>query len=422
MTPEENDNSSKNFSISRKPPLKVNLSSGTLSFRNASIRIESEFLRDCDALGNRPAIIKFAKARLTEESKQGIDIDALDDSEIDKVVEALFVYDKLEQPLLEIGSSIDKYVDARRRRRVELTESIREAMTPTFDALNRISELAKLNVPNLPDPSAIILKFPILPVKFPEFSKLFTTDFSKIVSDINLQVFESLRYIHDDWYRFEKESGYTRDEAVAVLKKFGWIVTTSISTDLLIEVIRAGKIENPSSSQIDQLFISYFQNGNHSAIWEMYEFWESSNISSDRLPILKNCISIMANDLLSDINVADAILPALIAQAEGIYTEFLEKNNYKATHKADYSGKENSYKKLSIPLVPAETKEVVDTLLFDQFLKSDNRDGSSLFNRHKIMHGKSTNYGRYDYLIKALLIIDFLVFCDMLISPDTETS
>ena len=51
-------------------------------------------------------------------------------------------------------------------------------------------------------------------------------------------------------------------------------------------------------------------------------------------------------------------------------------------------------------------------IFLDVLLQGSKRDSSLKipfnFNRHKIMHGESVRYGRKDYLIRAMMILDYL--------------
>jgi len=124
------------------------------------------------------------------------------------------------------------------------------------------------------------------------------------------------------------------------------------------------------------------------------------------MKIFRDCISALRS-ARSGSNPSNLVLPTLIAQIDGIKTEFMKQKglsdeqiqrNWKAWLKCQTS----SQRLLSA------ANDVLVSILFQKSLPGKPLEIPFTFSRHKIMHGEQYRYGRIDNTMRAFLILDFL--------------
>lgn len=124
----------------------------------------------------------------------------------------------------------------------------------------------------------------------------------------------------------------------------------------------------------------------------------------------------------SKTNAVNVVLPTLIAQIDGFLTDYLDSkiipydcgyDDFIQSGKIKKVRRKSQFKKYSLKALALNLNNLA-TYTFLNILFQHSQKGKPLktpfnFNRHKIMHGESTNYGRNGYLIRSFLLIDFLI-------------
>ena len=108
------------------------------------------------------------------------------------------------------------------------------------------------------------------------------------------------------------------------------------------------------------------------------------------------------------VNITNVVLPTLIVQAEGILKD--KTNFWNLKNEKGYKKLKTSYKNNSSKILPQDLQNLIDDIVID-YLFQDSRTGVPLknpfqFNRHKIIHGEVKKYGRKNYLVRIILLID----------------
>ena len=149
--------------------------------------------------------------------------------------------------------------------------------------------------------------------------------------------------------------------------------------------------------------------------------WKNKAILKKRVKILDDCVQALKSISCKKINKANILLPTLIVQIDGILTDYLELKHipWDCTYddfiqgkKIKRIGRKSQFQKNRTKLMTTQLDELANDI-FLNILFQGSQKGRPLktpfnFNRHKIIHGENVLYGRSDYLIRALLVIDFL--------------
>ena len=145
------------------------------------------------------------------------------------------------------------------------------------------------------------------------------------------------------------------------------------------------------------------------------------NLFQKRIKIIKDCIQTL-KEASNKTNAVNVVLPTLIAQIDGFLTDYLDSkgiaydcayDDFIQNGKVKKVGRKSQFKQnTSRALFSSLNDLAID--IFLNILFQGSQKGKPLktpfnFNRHKIMHGENIKYGRKGYLIRAILLIDFLV-------------
>ncbi|GAG91617.1 unnamed protein product, partial [marine sediment metagenome] len=229
-------------------------------------------------------------------------------------------------------------------------------------------------------------------------------------------IFENIgKYWTGVWDKYS----IAENQATPVLKKYKWFVAPSMSTDIIFYVMQLNKKQGRQDKAINKLFINYFSNNNWQNLEEMVESWNNCPIMRKRLKILKDCVQTLKKVPSQSINISHIILPVLIAQIDGILTDYLNSNNI--PWQCNYDdfiqqgqvrrvGRKSQFRINSPRVLTTQLDDIAKIVFLDILFQSSRQPVNTPFNfnRHKIMHGESVKFGRKDYLIRAFMVLDFL--------------
>lgn len=100
-------------------------------------------------------------------------------------------------------------------------------------------------------------------------------------------------------------------------------------------------------------------------------------------------------------------IPVFLAQAEGAFMEHFQNKLY-STREKTYLRKNSSFLKSINVMVESFENFIRDVLAKSYGIKDKIPEG--IFARNPILHGRTTNYGRKENSIKALLLLDYVSF------------
>lgn len=219
---------------------------------------------------------------------------------------------------------------------------------------------------------------------------------------------------YDFWEKFQQQYKIAEQEAIQILKKYKWFITLSLPLDFVYNVVKIGRKKGNQRKNINKLFVDYFCLNNFENLENLVEEWDDILIFKPRMKIFKDCTSVLKNSKRNT-NPSNLLLPTLIAQIDGIQTEFMELNglSFKSKKWKDKCGN-NVYHKQWFK-AQTSNDELLDlsnhiflNILFQNAQKGETLETPFTFSRHKIMHGEYINYGRIDNTIRAFMILDFL--------------
>ena len=222
---------------------------------------------------------------------------------------------------------------------------------------------------------------------------------------------------HKRFLEFQKEYNIAEEESVKVLRKYNLFITHSLPYNLIFDVIDIGSKKGNKSKEIIDLFYDFFSENNWENLDLIYKDWSQNILFKKRKKIVKDCIHVLKNSDKNTSNGINVVLPTLIAQIDGIGQDILElsgvhydsKTRHWICKNKKYTWKDAYKKKFKHDNYPSS--KLAHDVFLEVFFHQSNRgqDIPIQFNRHKIMHGENTRYGRKDYLVRALLIIDYLL-------------
>lgn len=226
-------------------------------------------------------------------------------------------------------------------------------------------------------------------------------------AELNKSVFEG---IGKNWLEFQNRYHIAESKAVLVLQKYKWFISPNMPIDFIFQVVQLGQRKGRQDSAINKLFVDYFSQNNWQNLEAIRKNWKKNPLFKKRSKIIHDCIKMLKTADIKT-NVANVVLPTLIAQIDGFLTDYLDSKNISCAR--TYAGRKSQFKENSSKPISSELNELANrtflNILFQRSQKGEPLKTPFNFNRHKIMHGESTNYGRNGYLIRSFLIIDFLV-------------
>ena len=212
------------------------------------------------------------------------------------------------------------------------------------------------------------------------------------------------------WEEFEKTYKISKEEAVQILKRYKWCISGSFPTTFLFSVVSVGKEPGNHRKEINQLFIEYFSRNNFQNLRRMVESWKNNSLFSPRMKIIRDALAIFMHSVNTRRNYYTVVLPPLLAQIDGIFSQILEKNGIDIRTLRGYREKKNRFSQIGRRIIDEELQNLMEDIFLNiLFERAEYGDMTTYsFNRHKILHGEYLRYGRKDNVLRAFLILDFL--------------
>ena len=225
------------------------------------------------------------------------------------------------------------------------------------------------------------------------------------------------------WAEFQRQYEVAEQKAVTVLQKYKWFITPSFPITFIFEVMQLDKESGRHDKAINKLFIEYFEAEDWQNLEMMVNGWRKSPLLKKRYKILFDCVVTVKRVGKEGVNEANVVLPTLITQIDGGLTDYLNSKGLQwgcayddwvdnETGKVRKVGRKTIFKnaKPKVLTTPLDdlANDIFLNILFQRSHKGEPLARPFSFNRHRIIHGESLNYGRKDYLIRAFMVLDLL--------------
>ncbi|KKQ12306.1 MAG: hypothetical protein US26_C0011G0005 [Candidatus Nomurabacteria bacterium GW2011_GWE1_36_71] len=251
-------------------------------------------------------------------------------------------------------------------------------------------------------------------VSLTEMSNRITETYKKTIEPINLMS-EQLRKMAaafsfepmlEKLREFSKEYDIAEEGAIKCMQKYKWFITANMPPSLIFEVYQLSLKKGNMTKEVNKVFEDFLFSNNYEGLDELLLEWKQW-IDPDRYKIIKDTFSVIKS-APKRVNITNVVLPTLIVQAEGILKD--KTNFWNLKNEKGYKKLKTSYKNNSSKILPQDLQNLIDDIVID-YLFQDSRTGVPLknpfqFNRHKIIHGEVKKYGRKNYLVRIILLID----------------
>lgn len=248
-------------------------------------------------------------------------------------------------------------------------------------------------------------------------------EFVSTLQEIDFDGFvQQYRNYIQEFNRLSKELKTNYDEVVKVFNKYKWFVPIDIPITFLWEILELSNMENPQE-KIDAHFFNYFAANDFEYLKILVKKWENSGkFKQKRMKIINDCLNVIINAREGEIPNS-LIMPTLIAQIDGIQTEYIlkdlfEMNGPRITLKSN--GTATKREKAWVHVI--EEMDAIDNsisslindailnVLFEGVNPGEPIKAPINFSRHKIMHGEYDylDYGTNSNTLRAFIILDFL--------------
>lgn len=310
--------------------------------------------------------------------------------EKNEIIKKLFYDPKDDLVFSNFHSALKKY---REKRIEELTKTINALVLPHITTVNKI-----LN--------SILPQMEIIQNWIDQNQKLFAN------------FFRAYQILEDSLKRYHT----TIEEANKILKKYKWFVSLSLPDSFYGAILEIESTGKNKKKKINKLFIDYFSGNNFKYLEELVESWKSHSRFKSRMRIFRACIQTLQRAKKGD-NPSNVIIPALIAQIDGIINDIVDsygiqydkKSRMWIDGKGNQSKKKDEAKKKLIQSLNEYSpigEYLLLEILFQEAYRGQKLSIPTTFSRHKILHGEYVHYGRKDNTIKAFLILDFLHYLE----------
>ena len=209
--------------------------------------------------------------------------------------------------------------------------------------------------------------------------------------------------------------------AARVLRKYKWFVTPSLPMPIVYEIVKLDGKQKRQDKAVNNLFVRFFRANNWRELEVMASGWKNKPLLRKRFKIIMDCLETIKIADKKGVNVANVVLPTLITQIDGLLSDYLKSKGI--VWDVDFDdfidrrgavrkvGRKTKFKLVKPKILSDRFDDLANDVFLNILLQSSRR-GRPLkfnFNRHKIIHGESVEYGRKDYVIRAFLILDFLI-------------
>jgi hypothetical protein len=198
-----------------------------------------------------------------------------------------------------------------------------------------------------------------------------------------------------------------------MLLKYKWFLTPSFPIQIIPIIYKVNKENGRKDTKINKLFVEYFGNNNWENLETMVRGWKNSCLLKKRYKILIDCVSLIKLSYKRQINGANVVLPTLITQIDGAFSDYLELRVEKPGR--SYQTKKTQFETNKPDILPNPYNDsafrIFTDILYQKYSGDKPLELPFGFNRHKIMHGANVVYGRKTYMIRAFMILD--LFSDL---------
>lgn len=226
---------------------------------------------------------------------------------------------------------------------------------------------------------------------------------------------KSNSYIFDTpnklWAESLRQLEVSEKEAARILRKYNLFISPNLPITFLGAIIRIDRESKKPVSDIRKLFLEYFREDGWNGLERHINKWDKNALFAGRTKIFRDCLAVIKLADPLKVNYCNVVLPTLVSQIDGIANDYMSIKGVVLANMT-YADKKKSFREKAA----VDNNRVMDEIAIDFFLNvmlKNTRQGQELqsplkLNRHKILHGENTKYGRSDYLIRALLTLDFM--------------
>jgi len=247
-------------------------------------------------------------------------------------------------------------------------------------------------------------------VSLSEMANQIATTYTKSMGEQINKVLEtfSLRPVLERLKEFSDEYDIAEEGAIKCMQKYKWFVTANMSPRLIFEVYKLSQKKGNMTKEINKLFEDFLFGNNYEGLDNLLVEWKEW-IDPARYKIIKDTFSVIKSTPKS-VNITNVVLPTLIVQAEGLLKDKLDFWNW-GRKKSAYTELKRHYKMEDRKGLPERLQKLTDDIVINYlFQKSEvgvPLEKAFQFNRHKIIHGEIKRYGRRNYLVRIILLIDY---------------
>lgn len=213
----------------------------------------------------------------------------------------------------------------------------------------------------------------------------------------------------------------------------GWIFSPYLSDKTIKDELNSDDIFQKKNSELNAIYENFFSKNNYSELESMINSWKKKSYFKNRIKIFQDCLVVLRTfrpkKHNKNINPARTILPLLIAQVDGITSEYAKSKGLSLNGTQWINSSGNTVKKFdSIWGQPCgDSSEIFTIRMLEDYLfsqtfpygqsnpaqKKENPKKVKYrpffqFSRHKIMHGEDLQFGTIDNVVRVFLLLDFL--------------
>ncbi len=246
----------------------------------------------------------------------------------------------------------------------------------------------------------------------------------KTIKQMTSVLIPQIAKLQESYYKQYQE--YKNEEFPEDLKDFTWLLPQDLMNDpesplyslpRLVRIYKRKENKIKLQKQIDKQIIGVVKQDNWVLLEILINRWEEKGtlFSAERIQIYRDCLKIIRR--FGKQTSANVVLPTLIAQIEGLWLDLLKNKGVNIENY--YHEERKKYGKITLKKQKKELFQLInDNDINEQvffeiltgvlFCDSDKMSGDIDFRRHKIMHGRVSDYGDIASVIKAFFIIDYL--------------
>lgn len=205
------------------------------------------------------------------------------------------------------------------------------------------------------------------------------------------------------------------DLARALADRYGWFIHGQLSLPFVRHLAELSKCPGNRGRAVARAFIDYYRHDNWATLLEMADRWRKLTVLEGRRSrVLRDLVTTMTFHDPPRYNAANVVVPALIANIDGLLTRFAadalnlgfrsaghEERRAVASALAQVAQDHFGFEDAALDLI-------FNTLFASAYYGEDPISGS-MFSRNKIIHGEKYHYGRLANALRLFLLIDFIL-------------